>query len=99
VERGRRIVHGAPALLEAAKPPTIEFTGRFTDAHVAALQRRRSIQAVDRQGDVLTVTLASPGPAAPLVAWLVKNDAQVETVQHVKSSLEERVLRVLSEAA
>ena len=98
VSRGRLLAAGHPDTLRAARGGEhIEITGRGFDLALPALQRMQDVRSTSFRNGRLVVQLTRGGSAAPIVAALVQNGAEVEEVRRDAASLEDVFISLLEE--
>ncbi len=98
VARGRLVAAGHPDELRAARGgEQIEVVGKHLEQSMAALSSIPRIRAVHLRNGRLVVQLERGASAAPVVAALVQNGAEIEEVRRDAASLEDVFMELLGE--
>lgn len=98
IRQGRLLAVGSPDALRArASSPTLTVRGRHLEAGAGVLRGRPEVADVALRDGEMTIRLAGPTEAAPLVSLLVSAGAEVEEARKDTASLEDVFLALVQE--
>lgn len=100
VARGRLVAFGHPDELRATRGGEhIEIVGRHLEIAEVALRGLASVQSSSMRNGRLVVQTARGSSAAPIVAALVQNGAEIEEVRRDAASLEDVFVSLFAETS
>jgi ABC-2 type transport system ATP-binding protein len=97
IRGGRLLAVGSPESLRARRDSgrVAIATRGMTDELVASLRSRSDVQSVTVDNGRLSVALHDGASVAPIVAWLVEHDVEVEEVVKARATLEDAFLDLM----
>jgi ABC-2 type transport system ATP-binding protein len=98
IRGGRLLAVGSPESLRARRDSgRVEIAARgVTEDVVASLRLRPHVQSVVSDNGRLSIGLEDGASVAPIVAWLVQHDVEIEEVRKARATLEEAFLDLMS---
>ncbi len=97
IRGGKLLAVGSPASLRARRDSgRVDIVARgLSDDLVAQLGARTDVRSVTANGADLTLSLIDGASVAPIVAWLVQHDIQIEEVRKARATLEDAFLDLM----
>ena len=97
IRGGRLLAVGSPESLRAGRDSgRVEIAARGVTEDVVAMLRLRShVQSVVSVDGRLSIGLEDGASVAPIVAWLVQHDVEIEEVRKVRATLEDAFLDLM----